>query len=111
MFRFLLLALLVCAEAARPALRVTSSRSLENNALVAQPEPQLQASSGLSGLLASVDVPLLMYFAFWYLGNYYYTLSNKRALGSSSHRAERLARTRTASGPRLQSKSAEPSTT
>ena len=72
---------LTLADAARPALRVRSSSSLEANALVAnQPESQLQASSGLSGLLASVDVPLLLYFAFWYLGNYYYTLSNKRAL-------------------------------
>ena len=72
---------LTLADAARPALRVRSSSSLEANALVVnQPESQLQASSGLSGLLASVDVPLLLYFAFWYLGNYYYTLSNKRAL-------------------------------
>ena len=32
--------------------------------------------------LASVDVPLLLYFAFWYLGNYYYTISNKLALNA-----------------------------
>jgi len=28
----------------------------------------------------NVDLPLLSYFAFWYLGNYFYTISNKRAL-------------------------------
>lgn len=27
-----------------------------------------------------VDVPLLLYFFFWYLGNYYYNISNKLAL-------------------------------
>ncbi|KAL7528913.1 hypothetical protein ACHAWF_002762 [Thalassiosira exigua] len=31
---------------------------------------------GLSGL----DVPLLVYFALWYLGNYYYNITNKLAL-------------------------------
>eukprot|EP00928_Gymnodinium_smaydae_P055991 TRINITY_DN39443_c0_g1_i1.p1 TRINITY_DN39443_c0_g1~~TRINITY_DN39443_c0_g1_i1.p1 ORF type:complete len:420 (-),score=78.90 TRINITY_DN39443_c0_g1_i1:165-1424(-) len=27
-----------------------------------------------------IDVPLLSYFALWYLGNYYYNITNKRAL-------------------------------
>jgi len=30
--------------------------------------------------LSGVDVPLLAYFFFWYLGNYYYNISNKVAL-------------------------------
>jgi len=36
--------------------------------------------AGLPPQLAKVDFTLLSYFAFWYLGNYYYTISNKRAL-------------------------------
>mmetsp|Transcript_31038 Transcript_31038/g.70994 ORF Transcript_31038/g.70994 Transcript_31038/m.70994 type:complete len:404 (-) Transcript_31038:29-1240(-) len=31
----------------------------------------------------SVDVPLLMYFLFWYLGNYYYNITNKQALNAA----------------------------
>ena len=27
-----------------------------------------------------IDVPLLAYFFFWYLGNYYYNITNKLAL-------------------------------
>jgi solute carrier family 35 protein E1 len=27
----------------------------------------------------AVDIPLLTYFAFWYLGNYYYNIQNKNA--------------------------------
>jgi len=30
--------------------------------------------------MSGVDVPLLLYFFFWYLGNYYYNISNKFAL-------------------------------
>ena len=26
-----------------------------------------------------IDIPLLLYFAFWYLGNYYYNIQNKNA--------------------------------
>ena len=32
------------------------------------------------GFLGGMDVPLLAYFFFWYLGNYYYNISNKTAL-------------------------------
>jgi len=30
--------------------------------------------------LAGIDVPLISYFLLWYLGNYYYNITNKRAL-------------------------------
>jgi len=39
------------------------------------------------GPLAGVDVPLMLYFLFWYVGNYYYNITNKlalRAAGGSS---------------------------
>jgi solute carrier family 35 protein E1 len=32
------------------------------------------------GMLGGLDIPLLAYFFFWYLGNYYYNISNKTAL-------------------------------
>lgn len=35
---------------------------------------------GSLGALKGVDVPLLLYFFFWYVGNYYYNISNKLAL-------------------------------
>ena len=34
-------------------------------------------------MLGGLDIPLLAYFFFWYLGNYYYNISNKTALKSS----------------------------
>lgn len=30
-----------------------------------------------------IDVPLLLYFAFWYLGNYYYNIQNKNAANAA----------------------------
>lgn len=47
-----------------------------------------QAASGSDGLstkggfsaLKSIDIPLLLYFFFWYVGNYYYNITNKLAL-------------------------------
>jgi len=39
------------------------------------------------GKLSNVDVPLMLYFLFWYVGNYYYNITNKlalRAAGGSS---------------------------
>jgi len=32
------------------------------------------------GALSNIDIPLTLYFAFWYLGNYYYNISNKLCL-------------------------------
>ena len=31
----------------------------------------------------AIDIPLLLYFFFWYLGNYYYNISNKLALNAA----------------------------
>mmetsp|Transcript_7347 Transcript_7347/g.10531 ORF Transcript_7347/g.10531 Transcript_7347/m.10531 type:complete len:393 (+) Transcript_7347:92-1270(+) len=32
------------------------------------------------GALSGIDVPLMFYFLFWYIGNYYYNITNKLAL-------------------------------
>jgi len=44
--------------------------------LVASPA----AAKSLRGGGGGLDVTLLLYFAGWYLGNYYYTINNKYAL-------------------------------
>jgi len=40
----------------------------------------ISTSGGATSVLKGLDVPLLIYFALWYLGNYYYNISNKLAL-------------------------------
>ena len=40
-----------------------------------KPSTELRASGG-----GKIDIALILYFAGWYLGNYYYTLNNKYAL-------------------------------
>lgn len=37
------------------------------------------ASRG-GGVLGGLDIPLMLYFVFWYVGNYFYNVSNKLAL-------------------------------
>lgn len=46
---------------------------------------QSEAASGdvlktRGGALGGVDIPLMLYFFFWYLGNYFYNITNKLAL-------------------------------
>merc|ERR1719148_567358 len=38
------------------------------------------ATKARGGALSGIDVPLMLYFVFWYLGNYYYNITNKLAL-------------------------------
>ena len=40
------------------------------------------------GGLGGVDVPLMIYLALWYLGNYYYNFSNKLALKATGRAAD-----------------------
>ena len=84
-FGLLLLAENASSVPTRPALR--SARQAERGAsqLVARPfgpkasaAPAAPSKSG-----GGVDVALLSYFAFWYLGNYFYTISNKLALNAA----------------------------
>ena len=61
----------------RPAL--TGSLIAERSAMPAK--PSLLGSLGeVKSMLSTIDFPLISYFLFWYLGNYYYTISNKKAL-------------------------------
>jgi len=53
------------------ALRATAVAATGNNN---------SAMSTRGGGAKGIDVPLMIYFALWYLGNYYYNISNKLAL-------------------------------
>jgi len=48
--------------------------------VAAVPARTTEAKSAVRGGGLPVDLPLLSYFAFWYLGNYYYNIWNKKAL-------------------------------
>jgi len=41
---------------------------------------QVTPRGGVGGALKNVDVPLVAYFLFWYVGNYLYNITNKLAL-------------------------------
>ena len=85
MLRVVGIALLAaCAHAdvrPQPQLRARSDArravSLTAAPLTKPPAKSLKLHGGSAG---GVDVTLLLYFAGWYLGNYYYTLNNKLAL-------------------------------
>jgi len=57
--------------------------------IVAAPSPTVRAVAKKSDQLAAAegkggfDIALFLYFAGWYLGNYYYTLNNKHALNAA----------------------------
>jgi solute carrier family 35 protein E1 len=50
-----------------------------STALYAEGESTAEASTSSKGGF-KLDIPLLLYFFFWYLGNYYYNITNKTAL-------------------------------
>jgi solute carrier family 35 protein E1 len=64
---------------AKPALPVVSA---PRSGLVASSPPATKALRG-GGAAGGLDIPLLLTFAGWYLGNYYYTINNKFALNAA----------------------------
>jgi len=48
-----------------------------------QQQPWVKAVQKRGGSVAGVDLSLMAYFFFWYLGNYYYNITNKLALKNS----------------------------
>jgi solute carrier family 35 protein E1 len=61
----------------------THSAALQTAAPLAAKEVSAVPRGGLVANFVGVDVSLLSYFFFWYLGNYYYNISNKLALKNS----------------------------
>ena len=58
-----------------------SATALRAEAAVADAPRGGEADNGGGGSkLANVDVGLMIYFALWYVGNYYYNITNKLAL-------------------------------
>jgi solute carrier family 35 protein E1 len=37
-----------------------------------------------------MDIPLITYFIFWYVGNYYYNISNKLALKAAGGKVRKM---------------------
>jgi len=66
-------------DAGRPNINVKGRAPSALAAASASADGALSAPRG-GGALGNVDVPLLIYFALWYLGNYYYNITNKLAL-------------------------------
>mmetsp|Transcript_7712 Transcript_7712/g.16717 ORF Transcript_7712/g.16717 Transcript_7712/m.16717 type:complete len:394 (+) Transcript_7712:36-1217(+) len=57
-----------------------SGVALHATSAVATTQGDAAMSTRGGGGLGGLDIPLLTYFALWYLGNYYYNISNKLAL-------------------------------
>jgi solute carrier family 35 protein E1 len=65
---------------AQPAMLLGGLRARANNLVATKAESAEVSTTEKKGFLGGMDVPLLAYFFFWYLGNYYYNISNKTAL-------------------------------
>lgn len=71
------------APVLRPSVSARSAplvKPLEAEALSAAAASDSSASTTKKPFGMDIDLPLLTYFALWYLGNYYYNISNKLAL-------------------------------
>eukprot|EP00520_Triparma_pacifica_P020337 CAMPEP_0118671170 /NCGR_PEP_ID=MMETSP0785-20121206/21859_1 /TAXON_ID=91992 /ORGANISM="Bolidomonas pacifica, Strain CCMP 1866" /LENGTH=115 /DNA_ID=CAMNT_0006566037 /DNA_START=73 /DNA_END=416 /DNA_ORIENTATION=- len=51
-----------------------------NTATPAMDSAQSMPRGGVLSSLKNIDLPLMAYFFFWYVGNYYYNITNKLAL-------------------------------
>jgi len=71
------------APAAAPQMLSLPSLRKNRPSVVARASAVATDGGAKGGFLSGVDVPLLSYFFFWYLGNYYYNISNKMALNAA----------------------------
>jgi solute carrier family 35 protein E1 len=60
--------------------RVSSPFELNAEAAESPSSDALSVKGGALSFLSGIDIPLVLYFAFWYLGNYFYNITNKIAL-------------------------------
>jgi len=71
------------AATARPAATKTAPQMMLGLPRITRPRLPAVRAEAVAGEKKKgfpVDIPLLTYFFFWYLGNYYYNISNKVAL-------------------------------
>ena len=59
------------------SLASTTDASNNNDAAAITSAPR---GGSASSVIAGIDIPLIAYFGLWYLGNYYYNITNKMAL-------------------------------
>jgi len=83
--RLCVLAALVssCASIAPPKPSIVTRRAVaEESRPAVEQRVALKKKGALTAaaMPAGIDLPLLTYFAFWYIGNYYYSINNKLAL-------------------------------
>ena len=53
------------------------------------PPPQVPRG-GVVSAFKNMDIPLITYFIFWYVGNYYYNISNKLALKAAGGKVRKM---------------------
>lgn len=71
----------------KPMVQHLTAADPSLTSLQAEASGEAVASAPRGGGIASLDIALMLYFVFWYLGNYYYNVTNKlalRAAGGSS---------------------------
>lgn len=61
-------------------INVDGRRGNDQFALRSEASSDAVNTRGGAGALGGIDIPLLLYFLFWYVGNYYYNITNKLAL-------------------------------
>mmetsp|Transcript_15727 Transcript_15727/g.28615 ORF Transcript_15727/g.28615 Transcript_15727/m.28615 type:complete len:400 (-) Transcript_15727:157-1356(-) len=60
--------------------RMSSSGSIALKSEAAAGGDAAKVRGGAAAALSGIDIPLMLYFLFWYVGNYYYNITNKMAL-------------------------------
>ena len=71
---------LVCSGVQDAAFTARRATLLTRPRAQVATKAEASASGEKKSMLAGLDAPLLAYFFFWYLGNFYYNISNKTAL-------------------------------
>ena len=62
------------------ALSASSSTAVASTSDSSGDATLANAPRGGGASIAGIDIPLIIYFGLWYLGNYYYNITNKMAL-------------------------------
>mmetsp|Transcript_7015 Transcript_7015/g.15251 ORF Transcript_7015/g.15251 Transcript_7015/m.15251 type:complete len:392 (-) Transcript_7015:169-1344(-) len=68
------------AAVMRDGLALNAESAAVAGGAVAPSSSTSKALSSRGGGMGGIDIPLMLYFLFWYVGNYYYNITNKLAL-------------------------------